>query len=590
MILGYEEPVQMPTMDIYSTDLMKMYIEGVREQYKEGLDEYKDFMKQYQDFYSSLPGANEYWYNNTIKPAQDLIAQASSQGIDLFKSPEGRAAIRNMMNSVPLGKLKQVQAASEDYNKYLDSVGKLQEQGKYNPAFQDFILNQMYPGGYQLVDRNGNINPWKTRSATPYEDMTEYTAPWFEGMKDSYLGSTPDGKYNLIGINDDAMRPILDQNMADYMGSPLGQFHFQQFANTLPPGTTPEQAFNAFQNEIMAKNRRIQHVEREADPYAKDDYSTANDIRAHAANAATDWHYKQKEWYLEHPELDPNSPLYVGNGDSPYYGVSGRHTSRTQSTNKGKFSHALFNDYTSEDIRADRAKKYGLVWINSNNEFGGTYGIEDPNGTIKTKSGKTYRAVNEYEIQKLALSDANSLDAIAIDESKELDKAIVDKFGTINGTNKTYSSVFFNHLVPEDYVFQTAYGSTNKDKNGKNKTTHIFDQRAQINNAKKNLDKDGNPPTVTPGTKQTIGGPNVKYIGKSVVVLNKDMKHKTGYTRYNVNGENMLFPYAHYVLDENGQWVIDNKRGDWQYSLDRNVSNTMQGNGVVITNATDTQR
>lgn len=31
VFMGLETPVEMPSMDVYNTDLMKMYISGVRE-------------------------------------------------------------------------------------------------------------------------------------------------------------------------------------------------------------------------------------------------------------------------------------------------------------------------------------------------------------------------------------------------------------------------------------------------------------------------------------------------------------------------------------------------------------------------------
>ena len=582
MILGYEEPVQMPTMDIYSTDLMKMYIEGVREQYKEGLDEYKDFMKQYQDFYSSLPGANEYWYNNTIKPANDLISQAAAQGIDLFKSPEGRAAIRNMIGSVPIGKLKEVQAASENYDKYLDSVAKLDEQGKYDKGFQDFILNQMFPGGYQLQDANGNINPWNLRNATPYQDMTEATAPWFEGMKDTFLGTTPDGRYNLMGIDETSMQPILDQNMSDYLSSPLGQYHFKQFANSLPPGTTPEQAFGAFKNEIMAKNRRIQHVEREADPYAQDDHSTANNIRANAAKAATDFYYDTQKILLEQPWLDKNSPLWIGNPKSPYYtgGGKGQHfrNNRTQSTNKGgNYSKMLQNDYVSEEKRANAS---GAVWVKDGKlPGGGSYGIPDPNGSIKGERGN-YREVDEYGMQELALKKANNFNIISIPEDNELETAILTTFG--DGKETLYKT-FFDHLVPAGKAWNNAYG-VGKEKL-KSKET-IEKQAAAIIQAKNYDPNDVNKINPVTGREYTNYTPQVEYIGKSVVVLDKDHKHKSAYTRYLVDGQPVLFKYAQYKRGDDGTWVVDQRLGDWVYSLDKKVSDLMQGNGVTITNTT----
>jgi hypothetical protein len=45
----------------------------------------------------------------------------------------------------------------------------------------------------------------------------------------------------------------------------------------------------------MAKNRRIQHVEREADPYAKDDHSTANEILKDRKRQALQHYYHTLE-------------------------------------------------------------------------------------------------------------------------------------------------------------------------------------------------------------------------------------------------------------------------------------------------------
>ena len=54
--MGYETPVEVPSMGIYNTDLMKMYIAGVKDQYEKGQEEMKDFMKLYGDFYSPIAG------------------------------------------------------------------------------------------------------------------------------------------------------------------------------------------------------------------------------------------------------------------------------------------------------------------------------------------------------------------------------------------------------------------------------------------------------------------------------------------------------------------------------------------------------
>lgn len=39
MILGYEQPVDIPVMSIYDKDMMKMYLNALREDYNQGVKE-----------------------------------------------------------------------------------------------------------------------------------------------------------------------------------------------------------------------------------------------------------------------------------------------------------------------------------------------------------------------------------------------------------------------------------------------------------------------------------------------------------------------------------------------------------------------
>ena len=71
--MGYETPVEMPSMGVYNTDLMKMYIAGVKDQYEKGQEEMKDFMKLYQDFYSPIAGDTQTYNDLTLGGARDMI-------------------------------------------------------------------------------------------------------------------------------------------------------------------------------------------------------------------------------------------------------------------------------------------------------------------------------------------------------------------------------------------------------------------------------------------------------------------------------------------------------------------------------------
>lgn len=577
MILGYEEPVQMPTMDIYSTDLMKLYIEGVKEQYNQRRKEYEDFIKQYQDFYSMMPGANEFWYENTIGKAQKALADAMAKGIDPYASPEGWSLINNIIKGAPIGELNGVRAASEIYDDYLKSVADLQAKGLYDPEYERYMLERSNLAGYKVGDRDpvtGRLKLWDKRSASPYKDVLAATSPWFEDMEDSFLGQTPDGRYNIVGINEESMKPVLDQHLGEYLSTPQGQFHFKKFVENLPAGTTPQQAQDLFAKSIMGMNSRIQHQKIEADPYAKDDHTTANDIRANAAKAATDWHYKQKEWYLENPWADPNSDLYYKNPSSPYYTgnnqIPGKQKFRgnnTQSTVKEGYSHFLQNDYTEEELIS---RISGARWIKDGSlPGGGQYGIPDENGSIKGQSGTSYRPVDAYEMQKRALQRGDGFKPIEFTEAVETLEAINDMY-FYEDDNKAVKirPQFFDNLVPGIAAYNRTYGTKNiENKDELNK------QKSVINDLKN----------------EKLNIKDMKFMGKSFVVLDSNRKTKSAYTRIRVTDKEnknhtVLFRYAYYKRGENGEWIPDVAKGDQVWSLDKAISDKMFNNGVKRTN------
>lgn len=207
MILGYEEPVQMPTMDIYSTDLMKMYIAAVKEQYDTAKEEYKDFLKSYQDFYSVAPGANQEYYNLTLGGAQNLMKQLAERGVDPFKSAEGRAAISNFINSVPVGRINALRQEAQIADEYLKSRDKLRAEGKFDPL-TDAIVGG---GNFDTWDRSKQ-GPWNRRYAIENKSLGDLTSDFYSKLqKDEHLGPDEsrgaDSKYyDLYGVSQDTLK------------------------------------------------------------------------------------------------------------------------------------------------------------------------------------------------------------------------------------------------------------------------------------------------------------------------------------------------------------------------------------------------
>lgn len=299
MILGYEEPVQMPTMDIYSTDLMKMYITGVKEQYDRGLKEYDDFMKQYQDFYSAMPGANEFWYNNTIGAAQKMIDDAQSQGIDLFKSPEGRAQIRKMMNSVPLGQLQQVRKMSDVYDQYQKNKAELQRKGEYDPIREAWELERAGLNDYTLLDDNGNLRNWDRYSPTARREMFDIIAPEFQKFApQEYLRKSSKPFYDIYGVKPENQQAAIAASIRKMQDNGDYEFFKDQarervraIAEANGQSLTPQQEDQLADMQLAQdiRNNATQFLQEKEvlDNSALKQYEIANSNRQNALNRAS---------------------------------------------------------------------------------------------------------------------------------------------------------------------------------------------------------------------------------------------------------------------------------------------------------------
>lgn len=295
MILGYEDPVQMPTMDIYSTDLMKTYIAGVKDLYDKGQQEYKDFMKAYQDFYSPIAGDTEAYYNYTIGGAQKLLDQFYQNGIDPFKSREGRAAITRYINSVPVGALNAMKQNAENRKAYDKAKAELEARGLYNKALEDSELERLGLSNFNTVGPDGQINTWDRLSPLMYKSMLDLTSPTFQKYAPikNLRKSETNPFYDVFGVSDQDKAVATNAAARELLSGPYGQFYRNvarqevlQSAQEQGLSLSPEELENATDQRLMqniqfANNEYLQ----EKDVLAQDRLKLA-EMREHARQQA----------------------------------------------------------------------------------------------------------------------------------------------------------------------------------------------------------------------------------------------------------------------------------------------------------------
>ena len=245
MILGYEKPVEITPMSMYDTDMMKTYLMALKDDYDKAVDTQKELMKNYGDFVSSLPGAQQAFYNATLAPVDALYNQ---YGGDLLRDPSKRALLNGLAFKAyaAAAPIRQQAAIYDAYKKQYDQLTPEQK------AFEDYQLQKA--GIQQVYDP---AHPWTRTTPDKYRTQKE--------RFDSTLGqikpeSVKKGGYWYEEISPQKLGASLNAEWNDYAQSAEGQYDLdrkkQQLAASNPelrndPAKLQQAAEDLVKNDIL---------------------------------------------------------------------------------------------------------------------------------------------------------------------------------------------------------------------------------------------------------------------------------------------------------------------------------------------------
>ena len=282
--MGYETPVAMPSMGVYNTDLMKMYIAGVKDQYEKSQEELKDFMKLYGDFYSDIPGATERYNQMTVAGARDMINQMLANGIDPYKSPEARAAISRYIASRDTATLNRYKRDAENAKEYKKNRDKLIMAGQFDPEFEKWRL-----GGKTLETWDPNTPFTET---TPYakQDWATVAAPYLKEFEKTEILKSDIPGYDKKGVSDENQRKGVDAVMNAISSNPWLQYKLESAYDSTagmkdetgaPLSEEQRRALATQAVRKEAENAAAQYYQPkyEVNPFYMEDYKTKNAIK-----------------------------------------------------------------------------------------------------------------------------------------------------------------------------------------------------------------------------------------------------------------------------------------------------------------------
>ena len=260
---AYDNWIQLPTKDLYDTQVMAMAINAARDMYEKGEQRIKDFNTAYGDFITPIQ-ADQDWYNqNVTGKVRDTINSLYARGIDPLRSAEGRAIVAQLVNNIPVGEVAKLRSSAKNAEAFLKARQELEAKGLYNPLLAKYDGPDMATY-HTLGDESGaGMGIWERMSPTRITDMATFGNPYFEGMKPNVHAASKNGiSYSIEKIDENDLRAIADAHYNELVSTPQGQLMHRYYTDLA--GGDPIKARQMFNDAVVdGQRRRI---------YQKDDY------------------------------------------------------------------------------------------------------------------------------------------------------------------------------------------------------------------------------------------------------------------------------------------------------------------------------
>lgn len=248
MVYANDQWIQLPTRDLYDTQIMAMAINAARDMYEKGQQEMKDFQKTYGDFLTPIM-ADQDWYNqNVTGKVRDAVNALYAQGIDPLRNAQGRAVISQLINNMPYGDIAKLRESAKNAEQYLKARTELEMKGLYNPLTEAYAG----PGLDKYSTRDNGI--WNRMSPVPYQNMSDFSKAYFEGIKPIERHATKDGiQYTISEITPERLHQIADDHFNDLVNTPQGQLMYKMYKDKFGSDEAAREAFN---NAVVSGNLR----------------------------------------------------------------------------------------------------------------------------------------------------------------------------------------------------------------------------------------------------------------------------------------------------------------------------------------------
>lgn len=504
MIYSKDQWIQLPTKDLYDSQIMLASINAARDMYEKGLQETKEFNKLYGDFTSPIARDVDYWYDNTLKPVRDAINYMYDKGIDPTRSAEGRALIQKLINQAPVAKLNQIRQSAKIADEYVKNRGTMQANGLYDPGFEQFALRDQYGRPVDLSTWSTiDDGTWERTAPYKYESLYDYTSPMFKDLKpheltraevEGFDGWRYDPRYQYQGITKKDLERVTGERIPGVQNDTLYKYYRDRAADVVrkqyiaagknPAEITQDEIDRQFvQDVIQANSARIMEPTKSADQFAviaqnhanemsrikfQEDRQDARQARQLAAERA-----KNGSGSSLGSTLTPGSPYDVlvqqVINQSNQYRKDLQANFRTRKKAADTAYRNLIRLYGGCHLSAGNGKQYRVSeiikhYLNVARKYGWQRAVQETNKAysidLNAIRGKTGQALRQY------ITSRKNYEAVA-NNIKGMDALGQSRYDRINANSKLYAQYYEIPRNSDAHPYYAGMFGIRPDRSGK---------------------------------------------------------------------------------------------------------------------------
>lgn len=257
MVYANDQWVQLPTKDLYDSQIMAIAINAAKDMYEKGQEEIKDFNKLYGDFYTPIIGDQSKYDQEVMQPVRNVINAIYAAGGDPLRSPEARGLINKAIYNIDTAKVALLRQRADLAKEYYKNLGALKAKGLYSEDFSKGFLKedpQQWAEDYIGSTSPTELQTLKQATESFYNNRTAHI---LDKAGVESFGIPYDPRYSYTGFTDKDIMDIAAKNAPGFSGTPIADYYRylaekKVAASGLP--YTQADVENQFQKDIAQAN------------------------------------------------------------------------------------------------------------------------------------------------------------------------------------------------------------------------------------------------------------------------------------------------------------------------------------------------